>query len=143
MKTYASILVVLIGLQAKAESINVGCADMSAFCSEQPDKTYGCSWSSNMGHLYAVEIQKTGSGPNYDIWQGHLDGVAINKYPYRVDVYQRREASQSFNYLTVAITVNGFKVSGGGQNVGDVKLLSEKDTFGIGVHCTTDLVPAP
>lgn len=96
-----------------------------------------------MGNLYDLEIQKTGGGPAFEIWEGSRSGMVRGKYPYTLSLYQRREANHNFNYLKVQIKVDGVTVISDGQNLAEARYFREADTFGIGIHCSTDIAQAP
>jgi hypothetical protein len=113
---------------------------MTYDCMHLPNQPKQCGWGYNVGTLDSIGLQKTGSGPDYEIWQGSLNGSASVRYPYNVMIYQRRERSQYFNYLTITMDVSkDVAVSASGQNMADLRYLSKTANQGVGLHCTTEL----
>lgn len=131
---------ICMALTASAETLKFGCAARTYDCTPTSNGTLKCSWGSDMGNLSDIEIQKTGSGPSYEIWEGTYSGMVHGKYPYTLLISQRRESNQSFNYLRAQIKVDGVTVISNGQNIVEARYLRESDNFGIGIHCSTDLV---
>jgi hypothetical protein len=136
MKLILASFLFLSAQQAGAEPINVGCAIRTYDCSVSK-----CSWGTDVGNLQVLDLQKTGTSANYEIWQGNIHGVAKDKYPYTVSIYQRREPQQTFNFITIDLKIKGVTVSAVGQNVAETRHLIDTTNEGIGLHCTTDLTP--
>jgi len=128
--------------QAHAESDPIGCAVRTYDCIPSQNGTVKCSWGTDMGYLYNVDLQKTGTSPNYEIWEGNLEGIARGN-KYQVSVYQRREPSRKVNYLTADLLVNGVRVTAQAENTVEARYLLEAKNEGIGIHCSMDITPAP
>jgi hypothetical protein len=140
MKRSVIFVLSLIASAAYADSISVGCSVMTYGCINLPNQSKQCGWGYDVGKVNSIGLKKTGSGPDYEIWQGSLNGSIINKYAYNVMIYQRRERTQSFNYLTINMDVdNGIVISASGQSTTDLKYLSKTSDQGVGLHCTTEL----
>jgi hypothetical protein len=138
MKRIMLLVCMTAAFQARADMIQVGCVELSAQCGTNPDGTSGCSWSNGIGKLSSIELHKSGNGADYEIWKGNLTGIINGSYPFQLWIYQRREAKQTFNYLTAELAIAKSKITGTGQTAVDLRYLSEADGFGLGLHCTTE-----
>jgi len=135
------ISLILMQIQAYAESIQVGCAVKTYDCLTLPDGTTKCSWGYDLGSVQDVSLSKTGTGTNYEIWEGKVSRVIRGKYPYELSILQRREPNNKVNFLTLKLIVGDIESSGMGQNIFELGHISKVNSFGIGLRCTTDLVP--
>jgi hypothetical protein len=100
-----------------------------------------CSWAFNsMGKVLSVEIQKTGTSPAYDIWEGSLDGTTQN-VPFHLAVYQRRDSAKT-NYLTVDMTVDGKQLFSTGKAMSEVRYLDKNNKKGFAIRCDSDISPS-
>jgi hypothetical protein len=137
------ITIFLIGASAYAEQIPVGCNVGTYTCYPGPNNQPECMWGYDMGKLEQIDLNRSGSGPNYEIYEGATAGKIRQTYDYRFAIYQRREANKSFNFLKIEIDVNGITIIANGENTAEARYFDASKKFGVGLHCTTDITPAP
>lgn len=142
IKVVLGTMMILFASVAQAELAPIGCAVRTYDCFPLPNGSQKCAWGSDQGYLFSVDLQKTGSSPSYEIWEGKLNGSA-RQYKYEVGIYQRREPAKKVNYLTADLMVGDVKVSATGENTAEAKFLNTKTNEGIGIHCSMDITPAP
>lgn len=137
----ALVFLFLLSTVAHADSIPVGCIGALYHCWTIPDQSEKCFWDyEGSGQVRTVDLQKTGTGPNYEIWEGNSKGVQSG-IPFQLAVYQRREGKQNINYLTVKFTGNDTTVSAIGKDLVQAMYLKESDKQGSSIRCDSDIHP--
>lgn len=124
---------------ANSNPIQFGCVKRVVLCDSTAKE---CLWSSKPGQIFSIELQRTGVGPSYEIWEGTAD-LSLENQPFHLKLYQRREANQNIDYLTIDLPIKGMVISGTGRELAQVLYFDETNLFGVGIRCTTAVSPTP
>lgn len=143
MRAFLLIFAIIVSSAAHADFMDIGCADRTYDCLELPDGSVRCSWGTDLGKPHSVELRRAGAGPGYEIWRGKLTGLVQGKYPFELDVFQRREADFSVTYLTADLEVEGITITAQGERTVEARYLSTSRQFGVGVHCSSAINRTP
>ena len=145
MKVFCLMFLATLSLNsiAKAEEVFIGCIYATYDCVLVPNKPNHCFWAyQSQGSLLAVDIKKTGNGPNYEIWEGNLDSIAKD-IPYHLSIYQRRESNLKVNFVSIDMKIKSLSISAMGQEVTQAKYFNEAIPEGFALRCDTNISPAP
>ena|GEM_PF-2343556 len=131
------ILILLFSTVASAtESINVGCVSPKLFCDAE---TQQCHWLTAEGRVTTVALSFSGSGPNYEVFQGSQSGLELEGQKFTLKVYQRRQGGEFFNYVTVDMPIEDMVITGSGQNLALARYWKPEAKKGVGIRCTTEI----
>lgn len=119
---------------AMAESLRVGCLKMDKICSAKNQ----CVWAGNPGQALEVQLIKTSSTADSEIFKGALDAV-LDGQKLTLSVMQKRMYGKSpINYISLDMPVTkDIIVSSQGLVYSHVKYVNQQQ--GVTIRCSTGI----
>ena len=116
---------------AFADSLRVGCLKLEKICSTKQR----CVWGGNPGQALEVELTKTSSTTDSEIYKGSLDWV-LDGQKFTLSVMQKRMAGKSpINYIGLDMPVTkDVTVASEGLYYSHVKYVNKQ--FGVTIRCS-------
>lgn len=120
--------------------IQLGCLSQDRSCYKDEVGNHKCIWASYIGNIVDLELNGTTSDANSTTWKGTYQGIALNEYPYTVSITQYEDEVSLRTSIKIETKIGEIIVSSFGQDFSFQQTLLSYNK-GVGVRCTTDLVP--
>ncbi|MBY0384547.1 hypothetical protein K2X05_05260 [bacterium] len=124
----------LISTASFADSLRVGCLKLERICSEK-DR---CVWAGNPGQALYVDLVKTSTTTDSEIYKGSLDWT-LDGQKFTLSVMQKRMTDKNpINYISLDMPVTkDIVVSSEGLIYSHVKYVNKQQ--GVTIRCSTGI----